>query len=52
MFQRQYLEDSGLPANDDRVAEIIQMGRDKMPGFAQALTQRQIDDLLAYLHTL
>jgi mono/diheme cytochrome c family protein len=52
MFKRQYLEDSGLPANDDRVTDIILMGRDKMPGFGQALNQQQVDDLLAYLHTL
>jgi mono/diheme cytochrome c family protein len=52
MFKKQYLEESGLPANDDRVTDIIQLGRDKMPGFGQVLDQRQIDDLLAYLHTL
>ncbi|MGH9529926.1 MAG: c-type cytochrome [Terriglobales bacterium] len=52
MFKKQYLEDSGLPANDDRVTEIILTGRDKMPGFGQALDQQQVDDLLAYLHTL
>jgi mono/diheme cytochrome c family protein len=52
MFQKQYLEDSGLPANDDRVTDIIRLGRDKMPAFAQVLSQQQIDDLLAYLHTL
>ncbi len=52
MFKKQYLEDSGLPANDDRVTDIILMGRDKMPGFGQALNQKQVQDLLAYLHTL
>jgi len=52
MLKRQYLEDSGLPANDDRVTDIIVMGRDKMPGFGQALNQKQVEDLLAYLHTL
>lgn len=52
MFKRQYLEDSGLPANDDRVTDIILMGRDKMPAFGQALNQKQVEDLLAYLHTL
>lgn len=52
MFKRQYLEDSGLPANDDRVTDIVLMGRDKMPGFGQALNQKQVEDLLAYLHTL
>jgi hypothetical protein len=52
MFQKTYLEESGLPANDDRVTDIIRLGRDKMPGFGQVLNQQQIDDLLAYLHTL
>lgn len=52
MFKKQYLEDSGLPANDDRVTDIILMGRDKMPGFGQALNQKQMEDLLAYLHSL
>lgn len=52
MFKKQYLEESGLPANDDRVTDIIQLGRDKMPGFGPVLNQQQINDLLAYLHTL
>jgi mono/diheme cytochrome c family protein len=52
VFKKQYLEDSGLPANDDRVTDIILLGRDKMPGFGQALNQQQVEDLLAYLHTL
>jgi len=52
MFKKQYLEESGLPANDDRVTDIIQLGRDKMPGFGPVLNQQQIADLLAYLHTL
>jgi mono/diheme cytochrome c family protein len=52
VFQRQYLTVSGMPANDDRVSDIIRMGRNNMQGFGQVLTQEQIDDLLAYLHTL
>lgn len=52
MYQKQYLPDSGLPANDDRVTDIIRLGRDKMPGFAQVLNQQQLENLLAYLHTL
>ena len=52
IFKRQYLPMSGMPANDDRVADIIRMGRDKMPGYSQVLSQQQIDDLLAYMHTL
>ena len=52
VFQRQYLPMSGMPANDDRVTDIVRLGRNKMPGFAQVLSQQQINDLLAYLHTL
>jgi mono/diheme cytochrome c family protein len=52
IFQRQYLPMSGMPANDDRVTDIVRMGRNKMPGYAQVLSQQQINDLLAYLHTL
>jgi mono/diheme cytochrome c family protein len=52
VFKKQYLPMSGMPANDDRVADIIRMGRDKMPGFSQVMDQQQINDLLAYLHTL
>ena len=39
-------------ANDDRVTDIILLGRAKMPAFQQKLTQQQFDDLMAYLHTL
>lgn len=52
LFRRPYLELSGLPANDERVTDIIRYGRSKMPGYGQVLTQQQMDDLLAYLHTL
>jgi len=52
VFRRQYLPMSGMPANDDRVTDVIRLGRNKMPGYAQALSQQQINDLLAYLHTL
>jgi mono/diheme cytochrome c family protein len=52
VFKHQYLSASGMPANDDRVGDIIRLGRNKMEGFSQVLTQEQINDLLAYLHTL
>jgi mono/diheme cytochrome c family protein len=52
VFKHQYLSDSGMPANDDRVGDIVRIGRNKMEGFGQVLTQDQINDLLAYLHTL
>jgi mono/diheme cytochrome c family protein len=52
VFKRQYLSESGLPANDDRVSDIVKYGRAKMEGFGQVMTEQQIKDLLAYLHTL
>jgi mono/diheme cytochrome c family protein len=52
IFKQQYLSMSGLPANDDRVSEIIKIGRPKMHGFSQIMTEQEIKDLLAYLHTL
>jgi len=52
IFKRQYLPMSGMPANDDRVTDIVRFGRDKMPAYSQVLNQQQIEDLLAYLHTL
>ena len=52
VFKRQYLPMSGFPANDARVGEIIRIGRNKMEGYGNVLTQQQIQDLLAYMHTL
>jgi len=52
VFQNKYLPISGLPANDDRVSEIIRLGRKEMPGFSQTLNQQEIEDLLVYMHTL
>ncbi len=51
IFKRPYLK-MGAPANDDRVREIIEVGRAKMPGFSRDLTPGQVDELLVYLHTL
>jgi mono/diheme cytochrome c family protein len=52
VFRQQYLSMSGLPANDERVSEIILYGRSKMPAYGQTLSPQQVKDLLAYLHTL
>lgn len=52
VFKQQYLPLSGLPANDARVGEIVKYGRSKMQGFGQVMSDQQIQDLLAYLHTL
>lgn len=52
VFQHKYLSLSGLPANDERVTDIILRGRNEMPGYNQTLNAQDIQDLLAYLHTL
>jgi mono/diheme cytochrome c family protein len=52
VFKQQYLPLSGLPANDARVGDIIKYGRSKMEGFSRVMTDQQIQDLLAYMHTL
>jgi len=52
VFQHKYLSLSGLPANDERVSDIIRLGRNEMPGYSQTLNSQDIQDLLAYLHTL
>lgn len=52
VFQNKYLPLSGLPANDERAGEIILRGRGEMPGYSQTLSQQDLQDLLAYLHTL
>lgn len=52
IFKKQYLSNSGMPANDDRVRDIVLMGRNKMDGFGNILAPEQVNDLLVYLHTL
>jgi len=52
VFKQPYLSVSGLPANDERVVDIIRLGRKEMPGYSQTLNQHDIEELLAYLHTL
>jgi len=52
LFQHKYLPQTGLPANDDRVTDIIRNGRPDMPGYSQVMSAQDIQDLLAYLHTL
>jgi mono/diheme cytochrome c family protein len=41
---------SGAPPTDERLTEVILHGRQMMP--ATPLTDEQLSDLLAYLHTL
>jgi mono/diheme cytochrome c family protein len=51
VYKKQYLP-SGMPANDERITEVILRGRAKMPAFGNTLSSDQIDALLAYLKTL
>ena len=51
LFKQKYLP-SGAPANDDRVSYAIVHGRGMMPAFGNTMEEQQLDDLLAYLHTL
>jgi mono/diheme cytochrome c family protein len=43
---------SGAAPTDERVTATILHGRGMMPAMANNLDQQDIDDLLAYLHTL
>ena len=52
VFQHPYLPQTGLPANDDRVTDIIRNGRPDMPGYSQVMSAQDMQDLLAYMHTL
>jgi mono/diheme cytochrome c family protein len=52
VFKKRFLSESGMPANDERVGEMIVTGRNIMPAFGQVMSQSQVQDLLAYLHTL
>lgn len=51
LFKKPYLP-SGAPANNDRVLSVIVHGRNMMPPFGNTLDDQQVNDLLAYLHTL
>ena len=51
MFRKKELP-SGLPATDDHVRDTILTGRRNMPAFKAVLDERQLNELLAYLHTL
>jgi cytochrome c553 len=51
LFHKQYLP-SGLPANDRFVEQTIVSGRGMMPPQGDALSDQQLSNLMAYLHTL
>ncbi len=50
IYKKPYLP-SGAPANDERVTATIQHGRKMMPAQPD-IDPNDLDDLLAYLHTL
>ena len=43
---------SGAPANDERVRATVLHGRGLMPAVGNTMDPQDIDDVLAYLHTL
>lgn len=51
VYKKQALP-SGAPANDDRVTATILHGRNLMPAMGNTMDAQDLDDLLAYLHTL
>jgi mono/diheme cytochrome c family protein len=51
VFKRPTLP-SGAPANDERVTSTIVHGHGLMRGLGDTMDQQEMDDLLAYLHTL
>ncbi|HLJ40173.1 MAG TPA: cytochrome c [Candidatus Acidoferrales bacterium] len=51
LFRKKYMP-SGLPANDRFVERTIVNGRGMMPAAGYTLSDEELRDLLAYLHTL
>jgi mono/diheme cytochrome c family protein len=51
VFRKKFLP-SGAPANDERVRDLIVHGRRNMPPYGNVFGDDQINDLIAYLHTL
>jgi mono/diheme cytochrome c family protein len=51
LFRKPYLP-SGMPANDTRVTAVILRGRNMMPAMGATLSDQELQDLMAYLHTL
>jgi mono/diheme cytochrome c family protein len=51
LYKKKFMP-SGIPVNDDRLRDVIMMGKAKMPAFNRTLTDQQVTDLLAYLKTL
>ena len=51
LYKKKYLP-SGAPSNDERVRDAILLGRPYMPGYRSVMGERELEDMMAYLHTL
>jgi mono/diheme cytochrome c family protein len=51
LFRKPYLPSGGV-ASDARVTAVISRGRNMMPALGNTLSAEQLQDLMAYLHTL
>ena len=51
IFKKDYLP-SGAPANDNQVMSTVVRGRNNMPALGRTMDSQDLDDLIAYLHTL
>ncbi len=51
LYRKPYLP-SGAAATDERVTATVTRGRNMMPAMGNKMDSQQMDDLLAYLHTL
>lgn len=51
LFRKKYLP-GGLPANDRFVTQTIVNGRRMMPAMGNSLSDEELRELIAYLHTL
>lgn len=51
LYQKPYLP-SGLTSTDEHVIQSIVQGRGMMPRFSDSLSQSDLKDMIAYMHTL
>lgn len=51
LFKKPYLP-SGLTSTDEHVMQSIVQGRAMMPAFGNQMSEQEIQDVVAYLHTL
>jgi len=50
-MSKKYLP-SGAPANDERLRDVLVHGRRNMPPYGNIMSPTQLDEVIAYLHTL